>query len=681
MKKYKVFFLLVFSQILLLSGQVTLNRFGHIELIAAADIMEYEIVFENSEYLIIYHDLTFQGNTLYRTVTGYLTVTTIEENVPSIIRIYSDSGIMIREMAFAKVINLDFSPDVSYAGFYDGKDIVCINLWNCEIERYPGSHKFIIADNGFPVIWDQSAHKITMNKTDYPLPGIVRDLIIFRGDLLVCGINDLYRLHENELEMIHNFSGRIFEVISEDDHLFIVEKVSGKDENNYNLWKTEDLLHYIKLEAATILKSTTRTHSPIPCPLNYGQVAYPFNVGNSYGEIQQYGFSPYLHPGVDFLGDDYQEVYAVRPGYVKAVLTTGGDAYWRIAIAEEDTPETTEGYLYAHLNQGSITVAVGDSVYAGELLGTLYPWSVADFTHIHFARLQDTGQVWNGNWWTIDNPQVDVVNLIDITPPVFETTINDDIFAFRTQGGVYLDPDNLSGSFDIIAKCHDICNSTWKIDVWDISYSLHPASDPDSVLYSQFSYKFDMPLDTYISGNFDNMVLNTIYSRDNICFSEGNYENREYYHIITNSNGDSLFTGDDADQCFHSEQFPNGDYILRVTARDASLNTAQADMNISFVNDVSVAPALVDALPILDQNYPNPFNPQTTISYYLPSAASIELAVFNIKGEKVAVLEKGNESAGHHLVSWKATGFSSGIYLYNLVTDQGNLYRKMIVTK
>ena len=36
------------------------------------------------------------------------------------------------------------------------------------------------------------------------------------------------------------------------------------------------------------------------------------------------------------------------------------------------------------------------------------------------------------------------------------------------------------------------------------------------------------------------------------CYSIGNYEDREYYHIITNSNGDSLITEDDADEIFDS---------------------------------------------------------------------------------------------------------------------------------
>jgi len=193
---------------------------------------------------------------------------------------------------------------------------------------------------------------------------------------------------------------------------------------------------------------------------------------------------------VDFLGEDYQEVYAVHDGFVKAVLTTGGDPYWRVAIANEDVSTETEGYLYAHLNEDSIVHTVGDSVTVGDFLGTLYPWGWYDFTHIHFARLQDEGTQWFGNWWTIDNPHIDVTNIQDTIPPTFENAINEDIFAFRTDGGTYLDPTDLSGEFDIIAKCHDIENSDWRIDIWDISFSLHSLENPDSTVYQQFSFCF-----------------------------------------------------------------------------------------------------------------------------------------------------------------------------------------------
>ena len=52
-------------------------------------------------------------------------------------------------------------------------------------------------------------------------------------------------------------------------------------------------------------------------------------------------------------------------------------------------------------------------------------------------------------------------------------------------------------------------------------------------------------------------------------------------------------------------------------------------------------------------NYPNPFNPSTTIKLDLAESGKIELAIYNIKGQKVKTLLDAYSSKGHFEITWR----------------------------
>jgi len=110
------------------------------------------------------------------------------------------------------------------------------------------------------------------------------------------------------------------------------------------------------------------------------------------------------------------------------------------------------------------------------------------------------------------------------------------------------------------------------------------------------------------------------------------------------------------------------------------LKQVDFDGTFTYSNEVEVdvtAPLSFN----LDQNYPNPFNPTTNISYSIPEAGNIILAVYNTVGEKVAVLVNGYSEAGHFDVSFNASNLPSGVYLYKLQSANSVQTKKMMLLK
>ena len=71
----------------------------------------------------------------------------------------------------------------------------------------------------------------------------------------------------------------------------------------------------------------------------------------------------------------------------------------------------------------------------------------------------------------------------------------------------------------------------------------------------------------------------------------------------------------------------------------------------------------------LSQLQPNPFNPVTQIQYDVFKSGSMQLAVYNILGQKVAVLHDGFVNQGSHMFTWDAGSLSSGVYYVSMFMD------------
>jgi len=82
-------------------------------------------------------------------------------------------------------------------------------------------------------------------------------------------------------------------------------------------------------------------------------------------------------------------------------------------------------------------------------------------------------------------------------------------------------------------------------------------------------------------------------------------------------------------------------------------------------------------------NYPNPFNSQTVLSFYINESGPAELAVYNMSGQRVHVIESRHFTQGQHQIVWDtrtAQGrVGQGVYICMLRTKSSQQTVRMVI--
>ncbi len=311
----------------------------------------------------------------------------------------------------------------------------------------------------------------------------------------------------------------------------------------------------------------------IDWPMDPPNISRP--IGNSYGEYQNYGTGSYYHPGIDILSAAGTPVYAVKAGYVKAVLTTSASLHWRVAIGDSAGAATCDGWLYAHLDPMTIAVNVGDTVFAGQYLGDLVYWPVADFHHLHFVKIRNSGVTWNSDWQFIGNALDELSVIDDPTAPTFQAALGTSWFAFCQNEEIsYFAPgEPLAGDVDIICRAGDRINSTWQLAPYKMEYRI----EGDSSVPWTTSVVFTGDLD------WDNLV-NVVYQDDGYLICRGDYDSRVFYFNLTNTDGDGIIEASDKPRSWQTAYFHNGEYMIYARATDRFGNATTVSMPASVSN-------------------------------------------------------------------------------------------------
>ena len=141
------------------------------------------------------------------------------------------------------------------------------------------------------------------------------------------------------------------------------------------------------------------------------------------------------------------------------------------------------------------------------------------------------------------------------------------------------------------------------------------------------------------------------------------------------------------------ELYRSPDSGITWAATGGVVDTAMRTITLTGVNALSrwTAGAVFDGIadegtvPIvfsLEQNYPNPFNPSTTILFSVEKAGQATIELFNILGQKVAMLFDGVVEPGRmHTVRFDGGHLPSGTYFYRLQSGGKTELKKLLLLK
>ena len=128
----------------------------------------------------------------------------------------------------------------------------------------------------------------------------------------------------------------------------------------------------------------------------------------------------------------------------------------------------------------------------------------------------------------------------------------------------------------------------------------------------------------------------------------------------------------------------NSTRLIIVAPESDNLFTAGGDFTVEDIIVANVSGEATITMPselILSKAYPNPFNPSTSMNVYVPADGMVNLAVYNVMGQKVATLYSGNMAAGSHSVTWNASQMTSGLYFVRAESSMGISIQRISLIK
>jgi hypothetical protein len=164
-----------------------------------------------------------------------------------------------------------------------------------------------------------------------------------------------------------------------------------------------------------------------------------------------------------------------------------------------------------------------------------------------------------------------------------------------------------------------------------------------------------------------------------------------YYDYLTmkfDTNGDVLWTqayngpGNNVDKArgLAVDRFDN----VYVTGVSYSRETYNDILTIKYVQSSTGFRGESSQMPnssTFFHSYPNPFNKETVIKYTLAGPSQVSLLIYNLLGQRVALLVDSFQERGEHSATWGAGNLPSGIYFARLAVRSESWEIKVTLLK
>jgi hypothetical protein len=223
-----------------------------------------------------------------------------------------------------------------------------------------------------------------------------------------------------------------------------------------------------------------------------------------------------------------------------------------------------------------------------------------------------------------------------------------------------------------------LADSTKALGMYRTKFYVRAATDNASLFY-------DSPADSGYS--LDNLApgvpSNFAYISGNLSWNKSAASDFDYFTVY-GSNSNSFGSATLINYTVSPAMDVSGTHYSYyfVTATDFSGNEGKS-ARVNKTTGVGDTP-LPHVLSV--SAYPNPFNPETTVRYTVPARGHVELDVYDMRGERVAMLVNGDEEAGAYTVAWQGLNdagrhVGSGVYFARLSENGSERTYKLTLLK